>query len=667
MTNPEPIAGADGMTSWRSRFAAAKRLRFGVEARGRAYVLGRICFLALVLLTPLVIGALPPQVGPLALFRAWDPVSLPKVVVLLVLAGLSLGLLCVSVARGESELRWHSVLWVLVALVGWAGVSTLFAASPAVSIWGAYLRNEGLVAIAGYVLVAFLAVQYVRSIGDLRTVMAAAVVSGSLVSAYALLQYAGVDPIEWSQTWRVVSSFGNADMLGDYLVFPFALAVGLALTAGDRWRKLGWWAAGALITLALAATETRGAWIAVFVLVMCMIWAGWRRLRDASRRQKLTVAGLAVALTAAVAAAIILGLRNPAGGSASLSSLLANASNGRTVIWLIALRAWLTHPITGWGPDAFMRAFESVVGADWYATLAGGGVGFGSADNAHNFLVQALVTLGIPGLGLTVWALVRTAMVSHRGIRAANGRSRLLLVALWGALIGMTVALMFGVTTPEVSVWLWLTVGLILAPASHRVPLVPRAALVTGVALGLALAVWAGSWLVADVIVGRAMQDEAGPAQVSALASAAALNPLSPRYQWFVGEALVNQAVAEQRAGQGRQVVDGTMLRGISAYYAAAAADRGDVLVRVALADVLAAYARNNPGSDAARRAVDVALEAVGIGPRDVAALVTLAKAYQVARRHVDAVNTARLAREVAPAYAAQMLGSLGAETTSTP
>ena len=72
------------------------------------------------------------------------------------------------------------------------------------SIWGAYLRNEGLVAILGYGLVAFLAVQYVRSTGDLRTVMAAAVVSGSLVSVYALLQYAGVDPIEWSQTWRVV-------------------------------------------------------------------------------------------------------------------------------------------------------------------------------------------------------------------------------------------------------------------------------------------------------------------------------------------------------------------------------------------------------------------------------------------------------------------------------
>jgi len=288
------------------------------EGHGRAHVLGWRCFLAFVALTPLVIGALPPQAGSLALFRAYDPVSLPKVVVLLVLAGLSLGALCVSVVRDESELRWHPVLWVLVALVGWAGVSTLFAASPAVSVWGAYLRNEGLVAIFGYGLVAFLAVQYVRSIGDLRTVMVTAVVSGSLVSAYALLQFLRVDPIEWSQTWRVSSSFGNADMLGDYLVFPFALALGLALSARGRWRSLGWWAATALITLALAATETRGAWIAVFVLVMCMVWAGWRRLQHASRRQKLTFGVLAVALIVAAAAVIVLILRGPAERSAAL-------------------------------------------------------------------------------------------------------------------------------------------------------------------------------------------------------------------------------------------------------------------------------------------------------------------------------------------------------------
>ncbi len=106
-----------------------------------AYAFGRRCFLALIALTPLVIGALPVQTGSLALFRAYDPAGVPKVVTILVLCGLSLAAFCVSVVRRESEVRWHPVLSVLVALVAWATVSTLFSASPALSVQGRLSRQ----------------------------------------------------------------------------------------------------------------------------------------------------------------------------------------------------------------------------------------------------------------------------------------------------------------------------------------------------------------------------------------------------------------------------------------------------------------------------------------------------------------------------------------------
>ena len=634
------------------------------EVRGWAYVLGWRCFLAFVALTPLVIGALPAQGGSLSLFRAYDPSSLPKTVVFLVLSGLSLAALCVSMARGESELRWHPVLWVLVALCAWAGVSTLFSASPAFSVWGSPLRNEGLVAIFGYGLVAFLAVQYVRSTRDLRIVMITAVVSGLFVSAYALLQFSGVDPIDWiNEANRVLSTFGNADMLGDYLVFPFALALGLALSTPRRWPALGWWSAAALIAAALWVSATRGAWIGASVVVLCLVLGGWDRFRNASHRQKLVFGGLAVALIAAAAVAIVSIRPGSAGHSAVFSSLLVSASNGRTVIWLTGLRGWLAHPITGWGPDGFGRAFDSAVGADWYALVGG----LASVDNAHSIFIQTLVTLGIPGLVMTMWALAHTAIQSFRGLSAAEGRSRLLFLALWGALIGMIVALTFGVTMPEVSVWLWLAIGLLLAPISHRVPAAPRAVLASGVAVGVAVALWAGSWLVADFVVGRAMQQEAGPAQVSALEMAVRLNPLAGNYRGLAADALVNEALAEQRAGQSAQTVDATMRRALSAYNAAAEADRGDVLVRVALANALDGYAATHPGSDAAQSAVRAAQDASRLAPHNAVALVILARAYEAAGLHDDAEKTARLARSIAPAYSMQTLGSLGLDSSSTP
>jgi O-antigen ligase len=634
------------------------------DAHGRAYALGWGLFLAFVALTPLIIGGLPSQVGSLALFGAYDPVGLPKLVTLLVLSGASLAALCVSVARGESELYWHPVLWVLVALLGWAAISTVFSVSPWLSVWGSYYVYEGLVAILGYGLVAFLAMQYVRSTRDLRTVMVTAAVSGLLVSAYALMQQFGLDPFSWGggETSRVFSTFGNADMLGEYLVFPLALAVGLALSRSRRWASLGWSLASVLIAAALVATLTRGAWLAASVMLVCMALAGWHGVWRGSRRRKLMFGGLAVAVIAATVVAIAFA-RNGFAGSSMTLSWLARASNGRTVIWLTGLRGWLTHPIAGWGPGGFVRAFESAVGADWYAIVPVGG----TIDDAHSFLVQALVTLGIPGLLLMMWALVQTAIQSFHRLVAAKGHERLLSVALWGALVGMMTALTLGVGLPDVSVWLWLAVGLLLAPAAHRVPAPQRAVLTTAGVLGIAIALWAGSWLVADVVVGRAMKREAGPVQVSELETAVRLNPLSQNYREFVADALVNEALAGQRAGSSPQTVEESMRRAVSAYEAAGTADRGDMYTRVKLANLLVQFATVHPESDAARRAVEAAQDAVRLAPHNATTLVALARAYEAAGSLDEAGKTARLARSVAPAYAAQTLGSLGLDGASTP
>lgn len=632
------------------------------DGHGFAHAAGWYCFLAFVAVTPLILGSLPPQLGPLALFHAQDPTSLPKVVTMLVLTGVSFAALCVSVIRRESELRWHPVLWIMVGLFVWAAVSTAFSASPARSVLGSYDSGDGLVAVLGYVLVAFLAIQYVRSGRHLRIVAMVAVVSGSIVAAYALLQYFGVDPIVYTGGLdRVISTFGNPDMLGDYLVFPFALALGLALSARGRTPVALWFSAAALTGTAVLVSGTRGAWLGAGAVVVCIAALSWRRVVGASRRQKLWMGGLAVAVIGLVALAFV--YASPlAGRSLGLSGGLTKLSNGRNVIWLTGLRGWLSHPITGWGPDSFGRAFQSAVGPEWYAIVQG----LQTADNAHNFLIEALVTLGIPGLLLTGWALVQTAVQSFGCVRPANTEpARPLPAAIWAALLGLVVALVFGVTLPGVSVWLWLAVGLLLAPIAHELAAPPKAALAAGAVIGVALALWAGSWLVADVFVGWAMQQQVGPDQVSALQTAVSINPISPDYRWLYAEALVNLAMAE-RAGQSAETVDAASAAGVSAFYVAAAVDRGDPMVRVALAGVLLKLAAGGSG-DAAQRAVQVAQEAVRLAPHNPAALVVLARAFQATGRGPEAEAEARLARSIAPAYAGPLLGSLGLGGAATP
>jgi Flp pilus assembly protein TadD len=88
-------------------------------------------------------------------------------------------------------------------------------------------------------------------------------------------------------------------------------------------------------------------------------------------------------------------------------------------------------------------------------------------------------------------------------------------------------------------------------------------------------------------------------------------------------------------------------------------------MLRAAFSNVLVGYAARHPGADAAARAVEVALEAVQLAPGNPAALGALARAYDVSGRRAEAEQAAARARAVAPAYAAQTLGSLGLGTAS--
>lgn len=634
------------------------------QEHGWARAFGWWCFLALIVLTPIVVGAFPTQLTALERVRANDPVGIPKTVAVIVLAGLSFCGFCVSVIRRESEVYWHQVLWLLVGLCGWASVSTAFALSPALAVWGTYARNEGLVAIISYVLVAFLAIQYVRSIRALRVVMISAVGSAAFVSVYALGQRFGIDFFDWvGEVSRVTSTFGNADMLGNYLVFALAVALGLAFSAEGKRSTVVLWCATAVIGLALAATLTRGAWLGAVVVLLAFAFCAWYSVWSASRQRKIAFVVIAVVLLVVVGIAIVVSRPAYGGQGSVLTSGLARATNGRTVIWSTAIRGWLVHPFLGWGPDGFARAFDRAVAGDWYALVPAEI----SVDSAHSIFIQTLVTLGIPGLILMLWSLGRTAKESFNSLSGLEGRTRMLLAGLWAALVGQVAALALGVTMPEVTVWLWLTVGLLLASASSRVAVWPKGVLALGAVLGVVMAVWAGSWLAADYTTGRAIAAGTGAEQIAGLETAVRLNPLAQEYKWLLAEALATKALDDRKSGENAQAVDALQAQALEAYESASAADRGNVLVRLAYARYLLYLNSASPNPELIQRAIRPTEEALSLSPVNAQALVTAALVYQAAGRPDDARKAEQLARSVAPAYSIQTLGPPALESTPAP
>jgi O-antigen ligase len=104
---------------------------------------------------------------------------------------------------------------------------------------------------------------------------------------------------------------------------------------------------------------------------------------------------------------------------APLASLVASLPvdatfTGRTDVWRYALGKLAAHPILGYGFDAFWNTESVRFGTDDSAAWVAG------AAHAHNGFVDAVLSMGVPGLVLALWAFV-VQPLADIGKAARNG------------------------------------------------------------------------------------------------------------------------------------------------------------------------------------------------------------------------------------------------------
>jgi len=602
-------------------------------------------------LTPLVTGNLDP-LGITVTF--WDPVSLPKVAFLAILSGLSAIALCISVLAEGRAVRTHWLALVAAAALTWMAIVSAFAVRGDAALFGRYMRNDGIVAYATYVALFTLALELVTDRRRLMTLLRVAAVSGAFVAAYALVQYAGLDPVvrpEAAFGDRVFSTFGNPDMLAAYLVFPLVLSVGMALTEVKHWRVVAFWVAACVQVLALVLTLVRGAWIGVAVGFVVFVFAA---VRQHLHPRRLDVAAIVlIALLAGVTA----GFAQPQAGmtpasrvAAAFSDAGTDSASARAAIYRAGARAWAKRPLTGWGPGAFDEAFVSEARADYY-TVAGTAT---IADDAHSHPLHLLVTTGLPGALLTLAVLLGALLLSAASVFDAEySPTRLGLAAAWSALAGLMVALLFSVSFPAVVAWAWLTAGVLVSVCAHTSEVPMRAR--TGVTLALAaaslaLVVVPALWAAADHKVAVAM---AGPPEQKAerLAAAIRMNPLPQYYYVQEGHALAARVEslvnAQAPLGEIEYAID-EMLAG---WQRAVEHDPEDLEARLQYSHALADAAQLLPSHDYIGRSVEEARASAMLAPRDPATLLQLSTVCQRAGYLDEARDASRLAVSMAPAF----------------
>lgn len=386
-----------------------------------------------------------------------------------------------------------------IAVAAWVGaalLSCLMNPPWRLGLFGEIEQREGVVTLAGLAGLFIGTRRSHREPRHIATTLDVLILSASVAAAYALIQFAGRDPIPWANAYgyttgddtvaRPSGTLGNPILLGAVLAPALALALArLASGRGDPWRLAPMIA---LLSGALAATLSRGAWLAAGIggaiaLTGIAVLDGRRRW----------IAGAALAALVPVGLFVILPLRNAVlarfdeHALSTVTSIDVRAEFARG-----ALSLWRSHPWLGVGPDAFGLWFPTVqTPALWRTEWHGLPV------HAHSVVLQTLATLGaaaaLAGL-MWILATLLAAVESWHGVRDARAS----VMGMLAALVALMVSGILNVVGLAGAACFAVLSGLLVATAApaSAVALTPRADAgirIAGVVTGLVMvATWIG-------------------------------------------------------------------------------------------------------------------------------------------------------------------------------
>lgn len=286
---------------------------------------------------------------------------------------------------------------------------------------------------------------------------AVAIVAGSaLVSLYGVYEYLfGLTETIWQDTemfenisGRVVSTFGNPNVLAEYLLLTIPIALSLVFAAKKGWKKLASFGVFGVGMICLALTWSRGAWLGLII-------AGLIYLLMLNHRTLLLIFGGIFSLPFLP----YLLPQSIISRFTSIGNLADTSTSYRVNIWKGALNIARDFFISGVGTGN--QAFVTVYPKYSLAGIEG-------APHSHNLYLQLLVELGIFGLLLFIGAMVsfsRANFSFYRSDVSAKTGHRYISI---GGFSGVLAVLAQGMTdyvwyNYRIFLLFWLLVGLTIA------------------------------------------------------------------------------------------------------------------------------------------------------------------------------------------------------------
>ena len=472
-----------------------------------------------------------------------DEFVLPK----LLLARLLVMVLALVLVAGW--MRLGAVAWKrtaldlpLLAFLASAAVSTVFAVNINLAIFGTYDRWEGLLTIATYALLFWLAVQLIAGDADADWIIWSLLFSGYVVAVVAVLQ-AGFGVLGggfFRSTYiRADATMAHPDFLGIFLAMLLPIALAKLIGRHSSMTRLLAANLVVVLSLGLVATFTRSAWIGAVLGVAVVLALHGGRLRV------LPVIGFVALLAVAFGAlawfvnarptTVPGGVANVYSRIVSITDLSSGSIAERLAVWGDTPRVIAARPILGWGPSNFGAVYPQFQSANRNAILF---------DDPHEETLGIAAKQGVVGLLAYLWILVAFVRAFWKGRRLAGA------VALFGGWVGYQVSMQvdFSYIPTAVLFWLFAAAAIVTwAPDVKPVRLAafPRRVAVPALAVGsLALAALAIPAVILPYLADAdyySSQAQAIPLARTTIARARSFVPYEAAYAIEAGNYALNQ------------------------------------------------------------------------------------------------------------------------------
>lgn len=374
----------------------------------------------------------------------------------------------------------------ILSYLAWQIISTFWATNKFEALEIIFL-NIALVTIY------FIVLNNIRNIQSFVTVMIAA---GTLVSVYGILQHRGID-FSTAKMTPLVSSLGNINLAGEYLAMIIPLATVMIFHSKSNYSKIISGIATILMLTHLLLTKSRGAWVGLAGGGIILIFVYFRSRRGSipepgrkqfyrTRNLKFLLYLTLILIISFSTIYIVSGRREISSIRKEFVSILNPGERGvffRFIAWRNTLRMIRHSPVNGVGVGNYKIVYPLYRRPQDRHILGM----YVIVERAHNDYLEIASELGLIGLGIFAWLMVRAFKMFKDLLKTQS----VLTTGFLASIVSMAISALFGfpLHAPSTSLTFWIILGIAGASRSRTLPVSPSIKAIPRIAFVVAAAV----------------------------------------------------------------------------------------------------------------------------------------------------------------------------------